>query len=129
MGQVNLTNLTGTPVTIGKFEINGDLIAQNGTSIGSGNTLEGRYSNKDWNGFEDLILDVNLNDQSYHVNLNRSHYFGGGDYHYPGSGSDVNYVLLGLNSSGSKVVMMEAYRQEGAAYFLHDGDHKNLDRK
>jgi hypothetical protein len=74
-----------------------------------------------------MNLDIDLNNRSYHINLNRDHYFGGGDFHYPGDGSDVNYVLMGLNRGGNKVYMMQVYCQEGADHFLFDADSKVLD--
>lgn len=130
MGAVTLTNLTGATVSLNNFTINDTQITNNGAQIAPGATGSYFYSNKAWNSFEDINLDVVLNGSVYHVNLNRSHYFGGGDFHYPGDGSDVAYVLLGTNSSASSIGFMLAYRQTGAATLLYSSDtSKTLDRK
>lgn len=128
MGAVTLTNLTGATVSVNNFTINTVQIAANGTSLPLGATGSYFYNGKSWNDFDDLNLDVVLNGGSYHVNLNRGHYFGGGDFHYPGNGSDVSYVLLGTDSSSSSIRFLLAYRQAGAATLLYSTDSKSLDR-
>ncbi|MBR9973258.1 hypothetical protein [Magnetospirillum sulfuroxidans] len=128
MGAVTLTNLTGATVSVNNFTINTVQITANGTPLPLGATGSYFYNGKSWNDFDDLNLDVVLNGSSYHVNLNRGHYFGGGDFHYPGNGSDVSYVLLGTDSSSSSIRFLLAYRQAGAATLLYSTDSKSLDR-
>ena len=127
---INLTNITGQDITIANFSVNNKQLCANGTLILSGATFPFYYDEKGkgWNDFSDLTLEVTLNGNPYHVNLNRDHYFGGNDFHYPGAGSDVNYVLLGTNSSGSQIQFRLAYRQAGAATFLYSSDSKVLDK-
>lgn len=130
MGAVNLTNVTNTIITLSDFTINGTSIAEGGTTINSGETLFSSYSGISYSNFSDLNLNVvsSISSYIYHVNLNRSHYFGGGNFHYPGDGSDVNYILTGYNGLLTSIRFKLAYRQEGADYFLYDDDDKSLDK-
>jgi len=128
MGAVNITNVAGQQVAVNNFTINGTQICQNGTALNDGTTLPGFYSGKSWTDFSGLNLDITLNGATYHVNLNKGHYFGGNDFHYPGDGSDVNFVLLGTNTQGTAIQFRLTYRQTGAATLLYSDDSKNLDR-
>lgn len=129
MGAVTLTNLTGATVTVNNFTVNKTPIVQNGTLLSEGTTGSYFYGDKASKDFQDLNLDVVLNGATYHVNLNRDHYFGGGDFHYPGNGADVAYVLLGTDSSASSIRFLLAYRQANAATLLYSTDtSKSLDR-
>lgn len=128
MGQVNLTNITGFTVKISKFTINKETVdIATDTNIPSGTTCEGKYDGKLWSAYDGMIMDIILNGQSYSIDLNRDHYFGGENFRYPGDGSDINYVLMGLSHEGKEVCMMQVYRQEGADRFLFDNDYKTFD--
>ena len=130
MGAVTLTNLTGATVSLNNFTVNNSQIVGNGAQLGQGATGSYFYGDKNWDDFQDLNLDVVLNGSIYHVNLNRSHYFSGGDFHYPGNGSVVSFVLLGTDSSASSIRFQLAYRPAGAATLLYSSDtSKSLDRK
>lgn len=129
MGEVNLSNITGVQVAIHDFTVNGKDIAEQGTVIEPGETLKHHYDEKSWDDYESMNLDIILDDHLYHLNLNRSHFFGGYDFQYPGNGSDVNFVLLGVEKDRKKITMMEVYRQEGAEIYIHSRDQKTLDIK
>ncbi|CAM2065421.1 hypothetical protein SCOR_08575 [Sulfidibacter corallicola] len=127
MGQVNLTNITGGAISVNQFEVNGTSVGTG--SVGEGFTLFKNYDDVNWDDFENFQLSINVSTGStYRVNLSRNHFFGGGDFHYPGEGSDVNFILTGKNGSGDLTLKL-AYRQAGATFFTNDNDAKGMNKE
>lgn len=141
MGQVNLTNVTGATITIIDFTINNSSLIprnpQGEATINSGSTYYGFYDQMSYQDFVDMELNIEIQLSItlavYHINLSRNHFFGGGEFHYPGEGSDVNFILTGLDSSFESIRLKLAYGKNdlvtGAhGIFTYDDDSKDLQR-
>ncbi|PKU22149.1 hypothetical protein [Telmatospirillum siberiense] len=127
MGQVNLTNTTGSSVTITNFTVNNSPIQSSGTVISSGDTSFGTYNEQPWKEYSDLDLQITVNGTNWQINLNTDHYFGGGDFHYPGQGSDVTFTLIGLQgSSGQSLQLLLSYSRQDADYLIASQDQSKL---
>lgn len=100
--------------------------------IACGNTLKFIYNKKNWDEFSDIEIWVKIKDTSYAVDLNKDHYFGGGDFHYPGNGSHVNYVLSGMENNNSKIKLGLAYGESfagiGPKRLIYSNDAKYMDK-
>lgn len=129
MGAVNITNVVGLKVTINSFVINGTKIFSGIASLPFGRMYATQYNAKPWSQFQGMVMEITLDNCKYKVDLNKDHYFGGGDFHYPGDGSEVSYVLLGANSDATQIQMRLAYGQAGANRLLYSNDAKYLDRQ
>lgn len=130
MGTVSLANSLGVDVRIKEFIVNGVHILPDRTPIQAGTTGSGAYDVKSWRDFDDLIISFYVGSDLYHIDLDEKHYFGGGDYHYPGSGSDVCYTLLGTNTDSNQILVTLGYRQSGPVTYVYSNDFsKNLDKK
>jgi hypothetical protein len=128
MGQVYLTNVTGADVTVATFSINSQTLVTD-QPLSFATTLKSAYDGKGWNEYQDMILQVKMLDVNYRVDLNRDHYFGGGDYHYPGRGSDVDFILQGVDSQLTSIRFLLTYRQAGAQTLIYSTDSKNLNQE
>ena len=89
------------------------------------------YNEKYYNNFDRMILEIKIDKKYYKVDLNKDHYFSGGEFHYPGKGAQVNYMLFGINSDKTKVEMCLTYGEyfggAGAKRLLYSNDKKYLD--
>ncbi len=128
MGAVNLTNLVGKGISINNFSINDTAITGALNHLRFGQTFLATYNEKPGSQFSSLKLVLLMNGNTYHVDLNRDHYFGGGDYHYPGDDSDVSYALFGTNDSGSQIQLRLVYGKIGSDHLIYSNDSKYLDK-
>lgn len=128
MGAFNLTNLLGSEIKVTKCEVNNEKIAAAHGKIKYPNTLMASYNAKKWSDFSDFILEIEFNGSEYHINLNKDHYFYGGEYHYPGEGADVDIVLFGTNTAGLQVQLRLAYCKNGDALLTGSDDYKYMDK-
>lgn len=128
MGMVNLTNLVAKGLSINDFSINGTKIMGSLAHLRFGQTFMASYSEKLGSEFSSLNLVLVMNGNTYHVNLNKDHYFGGGDYHYPGSDSEVSYALFGTNDSASQIQFRLSYGKAESDHLMYSNDSKYLDK-
>lgn len=128
MGAFNLTNLLGSEIKVKKCEINQEKIAATQVKIKYPNTLIASYNGKKWNEFSGFILDIEFNGNEYHINLNKDHYFYGGEYHYPGEGSDIDIILFGTNTSGTQIQLRLAYCKNSGDLLIASDDYKYMDK-
>lgn len=130
---VFITNMAGRHIKITRFKINGmEFIPRNDPQpIPVTTTFGFLYKDKSWDKFERMILDIAIYNKQYSVDLNRDHYFGGGDFHYPGKGSQVNFMLFGVNTEATKIELCLTYGEyfgdTGAKRLLYSNDKKYLD--
>lgn len=129
MGAFNLTNLLGSEIKIIKCEVNKDKIPAFQGKLKYPNTLISSYNAKKWGDFSEFILDIEFNGISYHVNLNKDHYFYGNEYRYPGDESDVDIILFGTNATGSQIQLRLAYCKNGDNLLMASDDYKYMDKK
>ncbi|MFD1626479.1 hypothetical protein ACFSBS_17705 [Azospirillum griseum] len=125
---VNLTNLAGKGISINSFSINGTEITGNLKHLRFGQTFMASYNDKPGSQFTSLKLVLVMSGVTYHIDLNKDHYFGGGEYHYPGDDSDVSYTLFGTNDSGSQMQFRLVYGKGGSDRLIYTNDTKYLDR-
>ena len=123
MGAANITNVTGSVIKIVKYEVNGVDLSAYGDAILPGETLNKTYDLQPWSDFSRFILQVYVNGNTYQIDLNDGHYFGGGDYHTPGSGSDVDFTLFGSSNGGKTINLLLAYRESGAPIYIASTDY------
>ncbi|PGH53998.1 hypothetical protein CRT60_29655 [Azospirillum palustre] len=90
-------------------------------------SIELDYRLTDWKNFSGFIIEVEKGSVSYRANLNKDHYFGGGDYRYPGSGAKVRYILSGLSPDNKKIQMNYAYNSPDLEKYKYSDDLKYLD--
>ncbi len=128
MGMVNLTNLAGRGITINSFSINNTKVIGSLSHVRFGQTFMATYNDKPGSEFSSLKLVIVMDSVTYHIDLNKDHYFGGGDYHYPGNDSDVSYTLFGTNDSGSQIQFRLVYGKIGGDHLIYTNDAKYLDR-
>lgn len=129
MGAFNLTNLLGGEIKIKKCEINNEKITIAREILRYPNTLMATYNEKKWSDFSDFILEIEFNGSMYCIDLNKDHYFYGDEYHYPGDGSDVDFILFGTNTTGTQVQLRLAYCKSDDAYLTASNDYKYMDKK
>lgn len=125
MGQMNVTNALGLNVNITKLEIN-QVNLVNSVPVKSGSTYFGNYNDASSAHFADMILEIECNSTSYHIDLNKDHWFGDNDHGtaYPGSDYNVNLILMGFDDNN--IVLMQAYGKTTSASFEYCNDVKRL---
>lgn len=129
---VLITNMAGRHIKITHLRINNaELIRSvNAQPLALTTTFGLLYKTKSWDSFERIILEVSIYSKEYSVDLNKDHYFGGGDFHYPGKGSQVNFMLFGVNSDKTKIQLCltygEYFGETGAKRLLYSNDKKYL---
>lgn len=128
MGAFNLTNLLGNEIKVKKCEINNQKVDIGAGKIKYPHTLMTTYNGKKWNEFSGLIIDIEFNGNEYHINLNKDHYFYGGEYHYPGEGSDIGIVFFGTNTTGLQVQLRLAYCKSADRLVTASNDYKYMDK-
>lgn len=126
MANITVLNLTGINLSLKSMTINGTSIPIENSHIHMLKSISLAYLLMDWNKFSDFIMEVERDSTSYKVDLNRDHYFGGGDYRYPGSGSKVRYILSGLSSDQKKIQMNYAYNSPDLEIYKYCTDLKYL---
>lgn len=130
---VFITNMAGRSINISHFKINNTelIFPSSPFRMTIGEPYSALYNEKYYNNFERMILEVKIDQKTYKVDLNKDHYFGGGDFHYPGKGAQVNYMLFGVNSDQTKIQFCLAYGEyfgdTGAKRLLYSNDTKYLD--
>lgn len=127
-----ITNMAGRHTEITYLKIN-DTELVNSTApynMTLGAAYKAIYNEKYWDRFERIIINIKMDNISYHIDLNKDHYFGGGDFHYPGKGSQVNFMLFGVNPDRSKIELCltygEYFSDTGAKRLLYSNDVKYL---
>lgn len=140
MGSLSFTNAGGSTVGITYLKINDTvLFDQNKTidnpeikrksiKIPDKSSYIMDYDQKNWNDFERFWLSIEVDGISYAVDLNRDHYFSGGDYRYPGEGSQIVYFFSGFNPDNSMVQLNQIYAKAGDSDLSYCSDFKYLNR-
>ncbi|WP_372398901.1 hypothetical protein ABMY26_19880 [Azospirillum sp. HJ39] len=140
MGSLSFTNAGGSAVSITYLKINDTvLIKKNNSpdypdvkikniSISDKNSLVINYDQKNWKDFERFWLSIEVDGISYAVDLNRDHYFFGGDYRYPGEGSAIVYFFSGFNENKSMVQLNQVYGKAGDNNLTYCSDFKYLNQ-
>lgn len=128
-----ITNMAGRNVEITNLKVNNTYLvaSANPRHIALCSFYKTTYNEMNWEKFERIIMDIKMGEKSYHIDLNKDHYFGGGDFHYPGKGSQVNFMLFGVNADRNKIELCltygEYFNDTGAKRLLYSNDKKYLD--
>ncbi|MFP5512943.1 MAG: hypothetical protein ACLGJC_07665 [Alphaproteobacteria bacterium] len=126
MANISVVNLTSGKMKLKSMIINGTSISVGQYEIARLQTVELDYRDKDWQSFSDFIMEVETNGLTYKVDLNKDHYFGGGQYRYPGSGSKVRYILSGLSEDKKAIQINYAYNSPDLDRYKYSSDLKYL---
>ncbi len=130
MSAVTLTNLIGSSVTVVSFLVNGSAIAPASSTPGSGQTLNnlsiqnqdtlvGRYDGGvSSSNFQTMVLSIMVNGSVYSVDMPSGSYFSGSEWHYPGSDSDVQFILNGYNEALVDIQIMLSYGKAGTTQYI-----------
>ncbi|WP_146191546.1 hypothetical protein [Azospirillum humicireducens] len=129
MANISVFNLTGTDIALKSISINGTSLPIENSQISMLGCIELDYRLTDWKNFSGLVIEIQKDSVTYKADLNKDHYFGGGDYRYPGSGSKVRYILSGLSVDGKKIQMNYAYNSPDLEKYKYSNDMKYLDAK
>lgn len=130
-----ITNAASSTALITSLSINGTemIPVYHPQHIVCGNYYQTNYEEKNWENFDRIILKIKIDETVYAVDLNKDHYFGGGDFHYPGKGSQVNFLLYGATADHSQIKFCLAYGENfnstGAKRLRYSNDTKYLDKK
>jgi hypothetical protein len=110
MGMMYVTNLTGVRAQIASFRVNQAYYFTQKPTLAPGETRrEELIGAGPASEFEDLNFNLTCGDTTYHINLNRDHWFGDNDGSYPGSDYDINLVVLGFDAQG--IPLKQVYRR------------------
>ncbi|WP_372398900.1 hypothetical protein ABMY26_19875 [Azospirillum sp. HJ39] len=126
MANITVFNLTGTDLSLKSMVINGTQLPFEKSQIPMLQSIELDYRLTDWKNFTNFIFEVEKESTSYRIDLNKDHYFGGGDYRYPGSGAKVRYILSGLSSDLKNIQMNYAYNSPDLDRYKYCDDLKYL---
>ncbi|WP_148294202.1 hypothetical protein [Azospirillum sp. B506] len=132
MGSVVFSNASGVDIDIVYLKINETVMFQyvdgknKPIKIRDVQTYCTVYDEKDWNDFSRMWLTVSVDGKQYSVDLNRDHYFFGGDCHYPGIGSMVNYFFSGFSEDGTSIQFNEGYAKGYNNDLTYSSDFKYL---
>lgn len=128
-----ITNMAGRHIEISYLKINDTELVRSAAPFHTtlGYAYKAIYNEKDWDKFERIILQINVDNIPFKVDLNKDHYFSGRDFHYPGKGSQVNFMLFGINKDRTKIEFCLTYGEyfddTGAKRLLYSNDVKYLD--
>ncbi|WP_143273413.1 hypothetical protein [Azospirillum palustre] len=140
MGSLSFTNVSGSSIGIAYLKINDTILIEKEKpseypevknkifSISDKNSAIISYDEKNWNDFSRIWLSIEVDGNTYSVDLNRDHYFYGGDYRYPGEGSAILYFFSGFSEDNSMVQMSQGYAKAGDNNMFYSNDFKYLNK-
>lgn len=138
MGSLSFTNACGSAIGISYLKINDTiLIEKNKPSeypevknklfgMSDKKSIIVSYDKKSWSDFSRIWLSVEIDGDTYSIDLNKDHYFYGGDYRYPGEGSAIVYIFSGFSEDKSVVQLGQAYAKAGDNTMFYSDDLKYL---
>lgn len=132
MGSVTFSNASGSDIDIVYLKINETVVFEHidgknkPWKVRDVQTYCTLYEGKDWNDFSRMWLSVSVDGKKYSVDLNRDHYFYGGECHYPGIGSTVNYIFSGFGGDGTSIQLNLGYAKDNSVDLTYSNDFKYL---
>ncbi|WP_146191545.1 hypothetical protein [Azospirillum humicireducens] len=140
MGSLSFTNVCGSAIGISYLKINDTILIEKSKpseypevknkilEIPDKNSTIFSYDNKSWNDFSRIWLSIEVGGDTYSIDLNRDHYFYGGDYRYPGEGSAIVYIFSGFSEDNSMVQLSQGYAKAGDNNMFYSNDLKYLNK-
>lgn len=135
MGSIAFTNVACSSLEINYLKINDTVIfnspqdskTKKPAKINDKSTYVMDYDGAKWGDFNRMWLTITVGKDKYSIDLNKDHYFYGGDYHYPGEGATINYFFSGFSEDGKKIQFNECYLKQGDTSMTYCNDLKYLD--